>query len=68
MFQFFSKLRKTLIDEEMLKSDFINKFSIDNIRTGDFIEIEGMLKKSPMIDIMCTFIEVFNTFLSFSEE
>lgn len=64
----FSKLRKTLIDENILKSDFVNKFSIDNVHTGDFIEIEGMLKKSPMIDTMGTFIEVFNTFLGFSEE
>lgn len=64
----FSKLRKTLIDEKILKSDFDNEFSIDNIKTGDFIEIEGMLKKSPMIDTMETFIEVFNTFLGFSEE
>ncbi len=64
----FSKLRKALIDDKILKNDFANEFIIDNIKTGDFIEIEGMLKKSPMIDTMGTFIEVFNTFVGFSEE
>ncbi|GAB6149370.1 DUF6414 family protein [Clostridium novyi] len=64
----FSKLRKTLINEQILKNDFLHKFDINNVTTGDFIEIEGMLKKSPMIETMGTFLEVFNTFLSFAEE
>lgn len=64
----FSKLRKTLINEEILKKSLINKFDINDVKTGDFIEIEGMLKKSPMIETMGTFIEVFDTFLSFAEE
>lgn len=64
----FSKLRKTLINEKILKKDLINKFDINDVKTGDFIEIEGMLKKSPMIETMGTFIEVFNTFLCFAEE
>jgi hypothetical protein len=64
----FSKLRKTLISEKILKRDFISEFDISNVKTGDFIEIEGMLKRSPMIETMSTVMEVFNTFMSFAEE
>jgi hypothetical protein len=64
----FSKLRKTLINEEILKKSLINKFDVNDVKTGDFIEIEGMLKKNPMIETMGTFLEVFDTFLCFAEE
>lgn len=60
----FSKLRKTLINEQVIK----NNLRTENIKTGDFIEVEGILNKSPMVDTMGTFIEVFKTFSSFIEE
>lgn len=64
----FSKLRKILIDEQILKNNLSNKFDINDIKTGDFIEIEGTLKKSPMLETMGTFIEVFSTFWNFAKE
>lgn len=60
----FSKLRKTLINEQVIK----NNLRIENIKIGDFIEVEGILNKNPMVDTMETFIEIFKTFSGFIEE
>ena len=64
----FSKLRKTLIKDEMIKKAFEGKFDISKVKTGDFVEIEGTLQKSPMIETLGTLLDVFNTFLSFAED
>ncbi len=51
-----SKFRSLLVEEKILKSDF----DIKKIKIGDFIEVEGELQKSPLIDCMDKFIEMFH--------
>lgn len=64
----FSKMRKKLIEEELIKQIFNKEYSINDIKSGDFVEIEGTLYKSPMIETMETIIEVFDRFINFIDE
>ncbi len=50
-----SKFRTFLIDEKILKYGF----DFENMKIGDFIEIEGELQKNPLIDYMDTLVDLF---------
>lgn len=53
-----SKFRSALINGNLLSYKAGDKLDISKINAGDFIELEGQLKKNPMIDIMEKFIDV----------
>lgn len=50
-----SKFRSYLIEKQMLK----NRFDIEQINLGDFVEIEGELQKNPLIDFLEAFIDIY---------
>lgn len=62
----FSKMRSFLLEHDSLH--IINSDSIKNgeIRTGDFVEFEGILKKNPMVQTMEILVKVIETFFSFT--
>lgn len=52
----FSKLRKQLIENNILKTDLTN---INSFKEGDFVEIEGLVEKNPLIDTLTSFINMY---------
>ena len=63
-----SKFRTKLIENKLLSCKSDNKLDIQNISTGDFIELEGELQKNPMIDIFEQFIDMFRLVDIFSDK
>lgn len=63
----FSKFRSELINNQLLSCTAETPLDISNVKTGDFIEIEGELQKNPMIDLLEKFIDVFRMSDIFSE-
>ena len=59
-----SKFRTFLIDEKILKFGF----DITNMKIGDFIEVEGVLQKNPLINYMDIFMDLFRMADIFSEK
>ena len=59
-----SKFRNFLFDEKILKSEL----DFSKIEVGDFIEVEGELKKNPLIDYMDIFVDIFRLVDIFTEE
>lgn len=59
-----SKFRSFLVDENILKSGF----DVENMKIGDFIEVEGELQKNPLINYMEIFVDIFRMADIFSEE
>lgn len=50
-----SKFRTLLVNEKILK----HGFNIQNMKIGDFIEVEGELQKNPLINYMDIFLDLF---------
>ena len=50
-----SKFRSYLVSEKILKSNF----DVTQMQVGDFIEVEGELKKNPLINYMDLFMDFF---------
>lgn len=63
----FSKFRSELINNQLLSCTAETPLDISNVKTGDFIELEGELQKNPMIDLLEKFIDVFRMSDIFSE-
>lgn len=63
----FSKLKMTLEEQSEIKSLSLELLHQDEIRTGDFVEFEGVLRKNPMVNTMETFVKVFETFIPLTE-
>lgn len=61
----FSKLRKILIDNNVI---IHNDCNLHKVNPGDFIEIEGNLRKNPLVNTLESTIDTFKTFISFVEE
>lgn len=59
-----SRFRSHLVNENILRS----KFVVSNIQVGDFIEIEGVLQKNPLIDYMERFVDIFRMANIFDEK
>lgn len=59
-----SKFRDFLIDKNILHTDFHR----DQMRVGDYIEMEGVLQKNPLIDYVDRFTDVFRMADVFSEK
>lgn len=59
-----SKFRVFLSNENILKS----QCDVSQMKTGDFIEVEGELQKNPLIDYMDKFADVFRMAEVFSNE
>lgn len=59
-----SKFRGFLIEQKMLKSDFI----VSDMQVGDFIEVEGELQKNPLINYMDIFIDLFRMINIFEDK
>lgn len=59
-----SKFRSHLIENKMLNKDL----NVKNLRIGDFVEIEGELKKNPLIEFLDSFVNMFKMANIFSEE
>ncbi|MDM8533921.1 hypothetical protein QUF55_04360 [Clostridiaceae bacterium HSG29] len=60
----FSKLRNLLYEDGRLK--VIGEVENKDVLEGDFVEMDGFLNKSPMVETLDTFIEVFSTFMKFA--
>ncbi|CAM3127000.1 hypothetical protein PASE110613_17695 [Paenibacillus sediminis] len=63
----FSKLRSALQEQDTIKTLTLKAIEAGDIKTGDFIEFEGILRKNPMVEAIQIFVKVFETFLSFTE-
>ena len=59
-----SKFRSYLVEEQILKTDFL----IEDVHVGDFIEVEGELQKNPLINYLDIFTDVFHLADTFSEK
>ena len=59
-----SKFRKILEQENLLETSL----DISNTKIGDFIEIEGELRKNPLIDYMDHFVDIFRMSEILSDE
>lgn len=59
-----SRFRSHLVNENILRSEF----EVSNIQVGDFIEIEGVLQKNPLIDYMERFVDIFRMANIFEEK
>lgn len=59
-----SKFRDFLIDKKILCTDF----SMSQMQVGDYIEMEGVLQKNPLIDYMDTFMDILRMASIFSEK
>ncbi|HCT91338.1 MAG TPA: hypothetical protein DF613_08155 [Lachnospiraceae bacterium] len=59
-----SKFRDFLIDKKILHTDF----NIAQMQVGDYVEMEGVLQKNPLIDYMDTLIDIFHMASIFSEK
>lgn len=63
-----SKFRSELIDNQLLSCTAKDDLDIFQIKTGDFIEIEGELQKNPMIDILEKCIDIYRLSDIFNEK
>lgn len=54
-----SKFRSELIENDILAYKAGDRLDISNIKTGDFVEIQGELQKNPLIDVLERFTDVF---------
>lgn len=63
-----SKFRSELINNHLLSCTADDNLDITEIKTGDYIEIEGELQKNPMIDLLEKFIDVLRMDEIFSEK
>ena len=63
----FSKFKTKLEENELLISDVEVLRDINNINSGDFLEIEGVLQKNPMVNILEKAIDVFRLAEIFQE-
>ena len=59
-----SKFRSHLIENKMLNNDL----NVKNLKIGDFVEIEGELKKNPLIEFLDSFVNMFKMANIFSEK
>lgn len=59
-----SKFRKNLIEFDLIKQES----SIDEIKLGDYIEIQGTLQKNPLIDYLDSMINMMRMAEIFTEE
>ena len=59
-----SKFRSFLVEQKILKSDL----DFSKMQVGDFIEVEGELKKNPIINYMDSFIDLFRMVDIFTEQ
>jgi hypothetical protein len=64
----FSKLRRILSDDEVLKVIEKTDLDISKYLPGDFVEFGGQISKNPMVETLETFVDVFSTFMKFEEE
>ena len=63
-----SKFRSELIENDILAYKAGDKLDISNIKTGDFVEIQGELQKNPLIDVLERFTDVFRIADIFSDK
>lgn len=63
-----SKFRSELIENDILAYKAGDKLDISNIKTGDFVEIQGELQKNPLIDVLERFTDVFRIVDIFSDK
>ncbi|MDO7908812.1 hypothetical protein Q5741_20720 [Paenibacillus sp. JX-17] len=59
----FSKLKTTLEEQSEINFLSLEALQKDEIRTGDFVELEGVLRKNPMVNTIETFVKVFEAFI-----
>ncbi len=59
-----SKFRSYILENELLKINF----RIEDLKIGDFVELEGELQKNPLIEFLDAFIDIFKMVNIFSEE
>lgn len=64
----FAKLRNSLNEAGLLYKYSAEPDWFEKIKNGDFIEVEGKIRKSPMIETLETFVEVMDTALLFSSD
>lgn len=55
----FSKLRKELIEKKVVINVVDEDIDISNVEEGDFIEIEGLIQKNPLVETLSTFVNMF---------
>lgn len=61
-----SKFRNELVNNKLITFKTGEKIDFSRIKTGNFIEIEGELRKNPMIDFLERFIDMFRMMDVFS--
>lgn len=61
----FSRLRDNLIEQKLL-TVLSDECSIDKIKTGDFIEFSGVIRKNPMVGYMEGIIQMLEVALLFT--